>query len=77
MATTEWIGDPPDACCACEAPIEDAFADAVVPRSMGGNGHSWGPLCTSCALVAEVHLGIGRGQYYRRDKDTGRFLKVR
>jgi cytochrome c553 len=36
----------------------------------------WANMCVSCHASSGYGLGIGRGQKYRKDETTGKFVKV-
>lgn len=71
-ATTRviWIGSQIKGCQTCGIPLKNIFIDG---RTRGG---SWAIMCEECHSIMGVGLGVGRGQKYQLDEETGEWVKV-
>lgn len=69
----EWMGPVPTHCDLCDVPIEDEFFDGAIKGPGAGR---WATMCPSCFLVAGAGIGIGKGQQYRKDRESGKFVAI-
>lgn len=65
-----WIGEPPTECDICGKPITDQFVDGATVKG------PWACMDLECHSIYGVGLGLGRGQFYEKQLDGRRWLKV-
>jgi hypothetical protein len=68
--TLVWNGSAINKCDLCKRPIANEFVDGAT--RMG----PWGILCPTCHRTHGQGIGIGKGQRYIRNHNTGQFVKV-
>jgi hypothetical protein len=70
MTAKYWLSPAPEACDLCGKPIGEVFIDGKTRQG------PWGILDETCHRLDGYGLGLGRGQKYRREADSGRYRKV-
>lgn len=64
----KWLSRPPEKCDICSCKIKNRFIDGAT--LMG----PWAFMCKDCHKTEGRGLGLGRGQEFVKDKDTGEFF---